>query len=866
VFVLGGGHPTIGHRAATLGCSVTISRVPLFTSAFPRWKGTCEADWGPAFVGPPMTSFWQDVRYSLRLLGRSPGFTAVALLTLALGIGANTALFSVVNAVLLRQLPFAHADRTVWITALRPDRNDAPFSLPDFLDYRDHTDSLESISAIGNWSANVTGRGDAERLNGVRVSANLFETLGVNAAVGRTLEPEDDRPEAPRVAVMTYGLWQRRFGGDTNLVGQPLELNGASYTLIGVLPPSFFFPIPDAELAVPLVPDADPWRQNRNTVNFLMLVGRTRQGAPSERAESEMNALARKLREQFPDANARKMGVKLTPMRDQITGGYRRALWVLLGAVGFVLLIGCANLANLNLVRAAERRREMSVRSALGATRWQVVKQLLLESALLATGGGMLGALLAPIGVRGMVALSPSSIPRAGEIGLDAPVLTFTVLVSLVAAVASGLAPALAISHGDLAQQLKEGAWGSTEGRRGKALRTGLVIVEVALSLILLASAGVLLRSFSKVQTVDTGFDPHGVLAVRLSLPKARYPHLADVTQFYDALIPRIQTLPGVSAAGVIQMLPLSRQVASTPFTIVGRAFSKEEVPQAQYRIVTPMYLKAMRISLEAGREFNESDTDRTPLVCHINETLAKRFWPKGDAVGAHLMLEDNDSKPREAEVVGIIHDVKDRGLEAAPSFDIYIPLRQTHEDAVVQLQNNQYWVLRTDGDPLALANAFREQVRSVDGDVAASNVRSMDQYLSLTIAPRRFNLQLLSVFALAALALAVAGIYGVISYSVNQRAHEIGVRMAMGARRSHVLRMMITDGIKPVLAGLAVGIVGVFGLSRVLTSLVYAISASDPATLAIVTLLFGGVSLGALYLPAQRATKVDPMTALRYE
>jgi len=373
-----------------------------------------------------------------------------------------------------------------------------------------------------------------------------------------------------------------------------------------------------------------------------------------------------------------------------------------------------------------------------------------------------------------------------------------------------------------------------------------------------------LLKSFSKLQTVNTGFDPHGVLAVRLSLPKARYPHLADVTQFYDALLPRIQTLPGVSAAGVIQMLPLSRQVASTPFTIVGRAFSKEEVPQAQYRIVNPMYLKAMRISLLAGREFNESDIDRTPLVCHINETLAKRFWPKGDAVGAHVMLDDNDSKPREAEVVGIIHDVKDRGLEAAPSFDIYIPLRQTHEDAVVQLQNNQYWVLRTDGDPLALANAFREQVRSVDSDVASSNVRSMDQYLSLTIAPRRFNLQLLSVFALAALALALAGIYGVISYSVNQRTHEIGVRMAMGARRSHLLRMVIADGIKPVLAGLALGILSVFGLSKALASLVYAVSASDPATLAIVTLLFGGVSLAALYLAAQRATRIDPLVILR--
>ena len=813
-----------------------------------------------------MLTLLQDLRFGLRMLAKSPGFTTVAMLTLALGIGANTALFSVVNAVLLRELPFAHADRAVWITGVRPDRSDAPFSLPDFLDYRDHTDSLDSLSAIGNWSANLTGRGSAERLNGVRVSANLFETLGVIAVVGRTLEPEDDRPEAPRVAVMTYGLWQRRFGGDSGLVGQQLELNGASYTLVGILPPSFFFPIPVAELAVPLVPDADPWRQNRNTVNFLTLVGRRQKGVPSERAEAEMTALARKLREQFPEPNARKMGVKLTPMRDQITGGYRRALWVLLGAVGFVLLIGCANLANLNLVRAAQRRREMSIRSALGATRRQIIKQLLLESALLAAGGGMLGALLAPIGIRGLLALSPSSIPRAGEIELDASALTFTVLVSFVAAIASGLAPALATSHGNLAQELNEGGRGSTEGGRGRALRTGLVVVEVALSLILLAGAGVLLKSFSKVQAVNAGFDPHGVLAVRLSLPKARYPHLADVTRFYDALLPRVQAIPGASVVGVVQRLPLSGQVASVPISIVGRAFSNEEVPQAEYRIVNPMYLKAMGISLLAGREFNESDTDRTPLVCHINETLATRYWPKGGAVGAQVMLDDNDSEPRKAEVVGIIHDVKDRGLEATPSFDIYIPFRQTHEDAVVQLQNNQYWVVRTDGDPLALANAFREQVRSVDGDVAASNVRSMDQYLSLTIAPRRFTLQLLSVFALAALALAVAGIYGVISYSVNQRVHEIGVRMAMGAQRSHVLKMVIGDGIKPVLAGLALGILGVVGLSKALASLVYAVSASDPATLVGVTLLFGCVSLTALYLPARRATRIDPLIALRYE
>ena len=797
------------------------------------------------------------------LLGR-PVFSSVCVLTLALGIGANTAIFSAVNAILQRQLPFRHASRLVWIAGVRPNRSDAPFSLPDFIDYRDHVGSLDSLSAVGGWSGNLTGQGDTEQLNGVRVSANFFETVGVTAVLGRTLEPGDDQPAGPGVVVMSYGLWQRRFGADARLIDKQVELNGVSYTLVGILPANFSFPIPGAELAVPLVPDGDPWRFNRNSVNFLRLVGRTRPGTTLEGAQAEMNALAVKLRRQFPDANARKLGVKLIPMRDQVTGGYRSALWVLLAAVGFVLLIACANLANLNLVRASARRKEMSILSALGATRWQVVRQLLLESALLAGAGGALGVFLARFGVQGLLALTPTNIPRKGEIGLDASVLAFTGLISFVAALATGLAPALSIAHGDLARQLNEASRGSTPGGRGEAVRTGFVVVEVALSLVLLVGAAVLLKSLSRVQTVDPGFDPHGVLAVRMSLPKNRYPHLADVTRFYDALMPRVQALPGVSAAGVIQMLPLSGLISSIPFTVVGRAFSNEEIPQAEYRIVNPMYLKVMRIPLLAGREFTESDTDRTRLICYANETLAKRFWPAGDAVGAHLLLYDTDSSPREAEIVGVIHDVKDRGLETAPSFDIYIPVRQTPEDEITWLRNYQHWVLRTYNDPLALADTFREQLRTVDAEVAASNIRSMDQYYSMTIAPRRFNLELLSIFAIAALALALAGIYGVISYSVNERTHEIGVRMAIGAQPSDVLRMVIMDGMKPVLVGLALGILSVFALTRAVASLLFAVSASDPAALVSVSIVFCSVSLVAVIVPAHRAAKMDSLAVLR--
>ena len=810
-----------------------------------------------------MSQLWSEIRQALRALWRRPTFAAVCVLTLALGIGACTAIFSVVHAVLLRQLPYKNAERAVWITGVRPERSDAPFSLPDFLDYRDHLSSLDSLSALGSWSANLTGLGDAEQLNGVRVSANLFETLGVSAQFGRTLQPDDDRPDSPRVVVITDGLWRRRFGGDIGLIGKPLDLGGVSYTLVGVLPPNFFFPVAGAEIAVPLVPDADPWRHDRNTINFLRLAGRLQPGVMAAQAQTEMNMLALRLRQQFPEPNAQKIGVKLTPLRDQIVGAYRRALWMLLGAVALVLMIACANLANLNLVRASGRRREMSIRSALGATRWQIVKQLLLESSLLAVAGGILGIVMSHWGVQGLLALTPTSIPRAGEVGLDASVLAFTVLISLVAAIATGLAPALSISHGDLARQMNEGSRGSTEGARGKALRAGFVVVEVAFSLILLAGAGVLLKSFSKVQTVDPGFDPHGVLAVRLSLPKNRYPHMEDVTKFYDALRVRVQEMPGVSAAGVTQFPPLSGLVSSIPFTVVGRTFSKEQVPEAQYRIVSPMYLKAMRIPLLAGREFTESDTEHTQLVCYINSTLAKRFWPAGGAVGAHVMLDDNDSGPREAQIVGVIHDVKDRGLETSPSFDIYIPMRQTHEDLIAWLQNYQYWIVRTQADPLAMADTFREQVRKVDAEVAASDVRSMEQYYSKAIAPRRFNLQLLSIFAIAAVGLALAGIYGVISYSVNQRAHEIGVRMALGAQPRDVLHMVMREGMRPVVIGLALGLAGVLALTKELASLLFAVSAADPATLAGVTFLFCLVSLAALYAPARRATKIDPVTVL---
>ena len=827
------------------------------------------AVWGAgskgATRGKLLDDVWQDLRYAVRTMLKRPGFAGVAVVALALGIGANTAIFSLVNAILLRQLPFHQPEQLVWVSARRPEPGKYPFTLPDFIDYRDQNRGLSGIAAFANWSANLTDRGDPERLQGLRISAGAFQMLGVQAVIGRALLPADDTPGQQRVVVLSYGLWQRRFGADPRLVGDKLILNGDSYTVVGVLPPQFFFPIKEAELAIPLAPDADPWRDVRSSVNFLRALARLKPGVTRAQAEADLTAVARRLRQQYPVANAQKLGVTLSPLHEEVVANFRLALWVLLGAVGVLLLMTCVNLANLALARAAARHREMAIRTALGATRWRLVRQLVTESLLLAGLGGVAGLLLARNGIDLLLALSPASLPRAAEVSVDFRVLGFTLALALLAGLIFGLAPAWQATRVSLNAELKESGRGAGGERQSRA-RSLLVVSEIALSLVLLVGAGLLVKSFLRLQAINPGFEAENVLVIRLSLPKAQYPDRAAATAFYDKLRPRLENLPGVESVGVVSALPLSGVMASIPFTIEGRASAPDEALRADYRLVSAGYFRVLKIPLLAGREFNERDTAQTTSVALVSQSLARRYWPNASPLGAHLRIDDNDQGPRLVEIVGVVGDVKHLSLDGEPAPHIYLPIHQTHEDAVVWLTNNQYWLLRTAVGPLTLSAAARREIQAVDREVPTSSLRTMEQYLAASVAPRRFNVWLLTVFAGAALVLAGTGLYGVVSSGVAQRRREIGIRMALGAQGGDVLKLVIGQGMTMTLGGIALGLGAALGLTRLLKSLLFSVSATDPLTFLVTAWLLMVVALLASWIPARRAMRVDPIVALREE
>jgi predicted permease len=812
-----------------------------------------------------MDTLTAHIRQWWRQARRSPTASLVIVMTLGLAIGASTAIFSLVDAVVLRPLPFAHAPRLLWISALRPDGTLGLFSLPELLDYRAQVRSLDRLVAYATWNANLTGRGYAERLQGLRLSADAFEALGVAPGRGRLLMPADDAAGAPRVAVLGHELWQRRFGGDEGLVGQSLRLNGEPYQVVGVLPRSFPLPQRDIDVVVPLAADQDPARDVRGSANFLRFVGRLAPGAAAAAAAREMDGIAAQLRARFPVEYARKRGVRMTPLQDELVGDSRQVLLLTLAAVLLVLGIACANVVGLLLARAAERRREIAVRVALGAARRDVLRQLLVEGAVYAALGGALGALLAAGGVRALVRAAPPGIARLSEAAVDGRMLAFALALTTGVALVAGLAPAR--------QAFRLGAGENLMATRGplgtprqQRLRRQLVVAQVAVAVVLLMGAALVTGSLGRLQRVDPGVSTRDVFVARVSLPRAGYPRREQLVQFYDRFRERLVGLPGVQAAGTVSIAPLAGNSAATQFTIEGRPpLAPGEAPEVQFRVASPGYFDAVGIRVLRGRGFLESDRENAPFVALVNEGLAQRFLGP-EPLGLRLLLADNSKGPRPVEVVGVVSNVKQRALDAAPTNDVYLPWGQAHPEHVPFLTNYQFWALRAAGDPMALAEPFRRELDAVDPEAAASQARTLQQFLDASLEARRFSVFLMGAFALAALVLAIVGLYAVTAYAVAQQAREIGVRIAVGAGAGDIRRLVLRQALVLAAWGVALGL----GLSlagrRVLGGMLFATSATDPRYLAGVALAVVAIALAASYIPAARASRVDPVVTLRGE
>jgi putative ABC transport system permease protein len=801
------------------------------------------------------SSLVREVRYSLRALGKTPAFTAGAVITVALTVGATTAIFSVVHGVLLRQLPYRDVEQVFWIWSDQPGRDRTPFNVPDFIDYRDSTRTLSGFAGFFAHSANLSDEAAAERVQGIRATGNLFDVMGAHARVGRLLQPGDERPGAEPVVVLNEPFWMRRFGGDRAIVGRAIRLSSEEYTVVGVLAAGFAMPIRDVEFVLPFAADQDPRRGARNSLNFIHGVGRLGRQASLPQAASELTAIARRLQEQFPVENARKRGVRMVALIDGIVGPFRTALMTVFAAVGAVLLIACANLANLMLTRATNRRRDLAVQLAVGASRLQVARQVLLEAMLVGVSGGALGAMVARSGVAALVALAPAELPRSGEIRVDVAVLMFSLVVSSLTGVFFGVIPALTSANVDVRDALQGSSRGATA--RGQRIRGVLVSSEVALAVVLLIVMTMLAKSFANVQAVAPGFDTTRVLSARLTLPAKRFNSRDAIVTFQRALGLQLSSLPGVINAGAISLLPLSGLLSRVPFTVEGRAIERERVPLAQFRTVSPGYFEAARIVLKRGRIFSERDTGRTPAVAVVNEELAGRWLDGLEPIGARLLVDDNDGPPRPVEIIGVVGNVQQVALDAGPTWDLYLTYPQIHSDNVGAAAANIFWIVRTVGDPMNLAAAVAREVRRIDPQVVAAQLRPMDHYLADAVAPRRFSLSLMTAFALAALALAITGIYAVVMYSVSQRAREIGIRVALGANRSNIVRLVIGHGIRFVLIGLVVGIAMAFGVMRLLSTMLFGLAATDAVTFVQVAVVVAAASGVACAVPTARVGRL---------
>ena len=808
-------------------------------------------------VGAWLETLRQDLRFGARQLRRNPGFTIVAVLTLALGIGANTAIFSVVNAVLLRPLPYRDADRLVWITNFIPKRNQTLVFDSDYASWQNQSQVFEGMAAYSRMQRTLTGRGDPERLQVGRVTAGFFSVLGVEPMLGRKFLPEEDRPGGSQVVVLSYGLWERRFGAERSVVGGSVTLDGNSYTVVGVMPAAFeFLANRKADLYIPFgLPGEIPL--GGRSVKLVNVIARLKMGVTGERAKVNLTIINRRLLSAYPKAYASWMAgreVRVVPLHDRLVGDVRLPLLILLGAVTFVLLIACANVANLLVARGVTRKKEMAIRAALGAGRLRLVRQVLTESVLLAAFGGAAGLLLAFWVMDLLPALGPKSVPHIENAVIDGQVLLFTLAVTAFTGILFGLLPVVAATKVNPNESLKERRAGGVVGVRGHLPRSLLLVTEIALALVLLTGSGLLIRSFLRLTRIDPGFEARNVLTARVSLPFNFYREPHQQRAFFHDLIERVQALPGVSSAGATVALPLKGFLMSAGGVEIEGRPSTEGVSTAVDK-VSPGYFRTLGIPLLSGRFFNERDTSDAPRVSIVNQAFARQVFPDESAVDNRIQFADSGW----VSIVGVVDDVKQRGLAIESSPEVFLPYQQSPA-------SHMALVIRTRSDPLNLVAAVRSQVQAIDKDLPVFDVATLEQHLSDLVASERFHAFLLGIFGGLALVLAAVGVYGVMAFSVVQRTHEMGIRMALGAERRDVLRLILGQGLLLIFIGLALGLAGSFALTRFLASLLFEVSATDPVTFVGGALLLACIALLACYIPARRAAKVDPMVALRYE
>jgi putative ABC transport system permease protein len=816
-----------------------------------------------------MDSLVQDLRYAVRMLLKNRGFTVVAVLTLALGIGANAAIFSVLDGVMLRPLPYPDIDRIMILGEASRSGQAMSVSWPNFEDWRAQNQVFEHLGIYRGAVVNLTGGDQPERLNGSNASSAVFKAVGIAPVTGRGFSPDEDRPGTERVVLISDRLWRNRFGADPGIVGRTLTLNGQPHTVIGIMPPSMRFPsrLTDVWLPFGLIVSTFP---PRGAHPGLTAVGKLKAGVSYEQANAEMDTIARRLEQQYPQSNKNAM-VTVTPYYEQIVRNIRPALLVLIGAVAFVLLIGCANLANLMLAKADARQREIAIRAALGAERRRIVQQLLTESLLLAAIGGALGSLLATWGVKAFVASKPTTVPRIDLIAVDYRVLAFVAAISLATGIIFGLVPALRASSPDLLTSLKEAVRGSA-GVAGRRFRSALVVVEVGLAVVILVGSGLMVKSFARLMSVDPGFTPERVVTMRLTLPNAKYPDRAAWTAFHQNVMHRVAALPAIEAAGLNSAVPLEGGGAESPVIAEGGPMPSPDRPGTMclFQASSPDYFRAMGIQLVKGRTFSDHDTAESTPVAVVDESLVRKLFPDSDPIGKRIAFEFSghsaDSKPLWREVIGVARHVRHYGIAGEPPFvQVYTPFVQL-PSWMIDRRPSMTLFARTRLAPEVLAGSIRREVASIDRDIPIYGVQTMGEYLAQDTEQPRLSVMLLSGFGVLALALAVVGIYGVMSYSVTQRTHEIGIRMALGATRRDVLGMVVGHGMMLTVVGVGIGLAASFAVTRALAAMLFQISPHDPSTFAAIAALLVFVAFAASYIPGRRATRVNPIEALRYE